>query len=45
MTPPHSQPDSRVLPWWAYVLMLPLAFPGVVAVGYVIETIAEMGGG
>jgi hypothetical protein len=30
------------LPWWAYVLMLPLAVPMVLAAGYVINTIAEM---
>ena len=30
------------LPWWAYVLMLPLALPGIVAFGYVLETIGQM---
>lgn len=39
----RSQPGTReVLPWWAYVLMLPLALPGIVLVGWIIETIAEM---
>jgi hypothetical protein len=33
---------TKPLPWWAYVLMLPLAFPLIVAGGYVIETISEM---
>lgn len=30
------------LPWWGYVLILPFAFPGVVFVGWIIETISEM---
>jgi hypothetical protein len=43
--PPHVSPAANGLPWWAYVLMLPLVAPAIIAAGYVINTIAEMGGG
>jgi hypothetical protein len=32
------------LAWYWYVAMLPLALPAIVAVGYVINAILEMGG-
>lgn len=31
------------LRWYWYILMLPLTMPGIVAVGYVIDTIVDMG--
>lgn len=30
------------LPWWGYVLILPFSLPGIVLVGWMIETTAEM---
>lgn len=33
---------TEKLPWWAYILMLPFALPGIVLVGWIIETMAEM---
>lgn len=38
--------DTRVLPWWAYVLMLPLCAAAAIWIGgWVINAIVEMGGG
>ena len=33
------------MPWWGYVLMLPLALPAIVVFGFVINTVLEMHGG
>ena len=30
------------LSWWTYVLLAPLALPGVVFVGWIVERIAGM---
>jgi hypothetical protein len=37
--------DKKILPWWAYVMMLPPVAAGLYVIGGFIETIVEMGGG